>query len=363
MIGPDETRAATPPSAPRAAAPPRLNGLDTVRFICAAIVVFAHTGQPPLREGIDTSHIAGKLLNGLLSNLWSSAAAVIAFFVISGFVIHYAYAATNRIPSVREYFARRYIRILIPAIAAILLSMTVGLSLSLFEGTILWSVVCELIYYTIYPLLLILRRRVGGWMPLVVVSFILALGVAATDPGQGEYPKYGTHLNWLLGLPCWLMGCWLADAYLKGRLNRFAGWVWPLRGAAWAGMSLCMVLRYHSPVGYPWTLNVFAIVVTLWLAAEVTHYAIHKPPVWLEWTGRWSYSLYLVHKLAAIVYVSLAIPSLGLIFGWLLKFAFILAFSYVFYLICEKPAHQFARWAGARLKPAPRPPAGEPTSA
>ena len=200
-------------------------------------------------------------------------------------------------------------------------------------------------------------------MPIIGVSFLLALGVVATDPGQAEYPKYGTQLNWLLGLPCWLMGCWLADAYRAGRLTKFATWVWPLRGATWAAMSLCMVMRYHSPLGYPWTLNVFAILVTVWLAAEVTYFATHKPPAWLEWCGRWSYSLYLVHKLAVIVYASLAIPNLGLIVGWSARFAFILAFSYLFYLICEKPAHNFARWAGARLRPARPAPAGEPTSA
>ncbi|HYE46138.1 MAG TPA: acyltransferase [Caulobacter sp.] len=358
MIGPDET--------PAPAAAPRLNGLDSIRFICASIVVFAHTGQPPLREGIDTGHIAGRLLDAVLANLWSSAAAVIAFFVISGFCIHYAYAAANRIPAVSEYFARRYIRILIPALAAIVVSTLIGLNLSLFEDSILWSVAAELIYYTIYPLLLPLRRRFGSWLPLIGISFLMALGVAATDPGQAEYPKFGLQLNWLLGLPCWLMGCWLADAYRAHRLTGMARWVWPLRAAAWGAMILCSVLRYHSPIGYPWTLNVFAMVVTVWLAAEAAYFSTRTPPAWLEWMGRWSYSLYLTHKLTFIVFTGLAVPSLGLVFGWSLKFAVILLAAWLFYLLCEKPAHMFARWAGARLRrPPPAKPAAanEPTSA
>jgi peptidoglycan/LPS O-acetylase OafA/YrhL len=348
LIGPDETSPPAPPPA-GAGSPPRLGGLDSIRFICAAIVVFAHTGQPPLREGIDTTHPVGRILDGVLGNLWSSAAAVIAFFVISGLCIHYAYAGTNRIPRLREYFARRYIRILIPALAAILVSALVGLKLSLFEDTILWSVAAELIYYTIYPLLLVLRRRAGSWLPLVAVSFVLALGLAATNPGEAEYPRFGLQLNWLLGLPCWLMGCWLADLYRSGSLKDMARFVWPLRVVAWGAMILCSVLRYHSPIGYPWTLNVFAIVVTVWLAAELAYFARRSPPAWLEWAGRWSYSLYLTHKLAFIAFVALGVPSLGLVLGWSVRFAFILLAAYLFYLLCEKPAHLLARWAGGRL--------------
>lgn len=328
----------------------RLNGLDSIRFLCALIVVFAHTGQPPLRDGIDVSHPLGRMVDALVANIWSSAAAVIAFFVISGLCIHYAYAAENRIPRLSEYYTRRYVRILMPALAAIALSAALGLNLSLFNDSILWSVVAEVVYYTIYPLLLIVRRRLGSWAPLILVAFGLGFCVAATKPLIGEYPKFGLQLNWLLGLPCWLLGCWLADLIATRRLPNLARFVWPMRGAVWAAMILCSVLRYHTVIGYPWSLNLFAIVVAIWLGAEVGHFSNREPPRWMEWCGRWSYSLYLTHKMGLVIFLWLALPDLGTVLGWSVRLAFLLASAYLFYLICEKPAHSLARWAGGRLR-------------
>lgn len=325
---------------------PRIRGLDSIRFLAAMIVMFAHTGQPPLREGIDTHTLAGRLLDGFLGNTSSSAAAVIAFFVISGFCIHYAHAGANRIDSLAEYYARRYVRIFIPALAALAGASLLKLEMSLFDKSILWSVAAEIIYYTIYPLLLAARRLARSWLPLIAIAFVGAMGVAASQPLAGAYPVFGLKLNWLLGLPCWLLGCWLADLQLAGRTARFERWLWPLRGLAWAAMIVCSVLRYHSPVGYPWTLDYFAVIVTFWLAAELSHFAKASPVGWLEWAGKWSYSLYLTHKLTFILLTPLYLEGLGVIPGWTIRFFLLLAGAYVFYLAVERPSHQLARAAG-----------------
>jgi peptidoglycan/LPS O-acetylase OafA/YrhL len=338
----------------------RIRGLDSIRFISAAIVVFAHTGQPPLRAGIDTHTLAGRLLDGFLGNLTSSAAAVIAFFVISGFCIHYAHARTNTIRSLGEYYARRYVRILIPALAALAGASLLHLEMSLFDKSILWSVAAEIIYYSLYPLLLLARRRVGSWLPLIGLSYVASILVAATNPTSGAYPVFGLQGNWLLALPCWLLGCWLADLVTAGRTAGAERWVWPLRGAVWAVMIACSILRYHSPIGYPWTLNVFAILVMVWLAAELNHFLTREPVGWLEWAGKWSYSLYVTHKLTFILLGPLYLQGLGLIPGWTIRFALLLAGAYLFYLLVERPSHLLAyavgrRLAGPRLAPAANP--------
>ncbi|MDQ0463126.1 peptidoglycan/LPS O-acetylase OafA/YrhL [Caulobacter ginsengisoli] len=327
----------------------RIRGLDSIRFIAAAIVMFAHTGQPPLRVGIDTHTLAGRALDGLLGNTSSSAAAVIAFFVISGFCIHYAHAGNNQIRSLSEYYARRYIRILIPALAALAGAAVLHLEMSLFDKSILWSVAAEIIYYTLYPLLLLARRKAGSWLPLIAVSFVFSVMVAATNPLSGAYPVFGLKLNWLLALPCWLLGCWLADLQTAGRTAWAEKWLWPLRGATWATMVVCSVLRYHSPIGYPWTLNLFAILVTFWLMAELAHFSKARPVGWLEWAGGWSYSLYLTHKLTFILLGPLYLQGLGLIPGWTIQLALLLAGAYVFYLAIERPSHHLARIVGRRL--------------
>ena len=110
--------------------------------------------------------------------------------------------------------------------------------------------------------------------------------------------------------------------------------------------TVCSILRYHSPLGYPWTLNLFAIAVVFWLAHEVAHCIATPFPRWLEWAGSWSYSLYLVHLLAAPLYGKLSIPNLGYFFNWVLQVFFVLLCSYFFYLLVELPSHFAAKSVG-----------------
>ena len=345
------------------AGPERIAGLDAIRFICALIVVLAHTGRPPLTAWADTSTWFGWFIDGSAGLLFSSAAAVIVFFVISGFCIHYPFARTLKIPSVAGYLPRRYLRIVVPVIIATWLGSYVGIGLRLFNGTILWSLAAELIYYTLYPLLLLLRRRVGSWIPPLIASFAAALLLVALHPDAKEYPSFGLEFNWLLGLPCWLAGCALADRVAAGKFAPSLKNIWPLRLAVWAAMTLCMALRFHSPIGYPWSLNFFALFAAVWLAFEISRFFTHKPSRILESLGLWSYSLYLTHKASAALYAKLGIPDFGVYLTWALRLAFILALAYLFYLVVEKPAHWLARTVGRsldkvqfRFRPAPAAP-------
>src|SRR5947207_15870928 len=108
----------------------RVAGLDSIRLICALWVVFSHFGAFPLIDGIDKSNFVGRIVAGFYNNLFSGPAAVIVFFVISGFCINYPYRRGERIPLV-SYYSRRYLRILVPMAAAILLGMPLGLNLGL----------------------------------------------------------------------------------------------------------------------------------------------------------------------------------------------------------------------------------------
>ncbi len=105
-------------------------------------------------------------------------------------------------PSWTAYYLRRYIRILVPMGVAILLALPLKLRLGIFSDSILWSLLCEEIYYFIYPGLLRLRDRLG-WRTLLVLAFFVSLLTILTNPGAREYPSYGPWLNWALGLPCW----------------------------------------------------------------------------------------------------------------------------------------------------------------
>jgi len=132
-------------------------------------------------------------------------------------------------------------------------------------------------------------------------------------------------------------------------------------GAIWAwritvfGLSCgCKVLRFHSPVGYPWTLNLFAIVAALWLQREIAFRQRVAPSRLLEWAGLSSYSLYLLHVPAGVLFSRLFAPAHSA-FGWVVMFLFVLGASYVFYFIVERPGHTLARKAAQRFRPSTAP--------
>src|SRR5229473_962436 len=177
----------------------RINGLDSIRFILACWVAIGHIGLFPLLEGIDTASRLGWFLKGLYEATVNGPAAVIVFFVISGFCIHFPFR-NGDFPRLARYYPRRYFRILAPLTAAISFNALLKVNMPLLGRSILWSIVCEEIYYLIYPGLLLLRRALG-WRPLLIAAFILGGWVAWTDPAAGDYPSYGWRLNWLLGLP------------------------------------------------------------------------------------------------------------------------------------------------------------------
>lgn len=236
---------------------------------------------------------------------------------------------------------------------AIPLSHLAGVRLTFFQDSILWSLLAELIYYAGYPALRWLQLRQGNWWGLLAISFVLALGVAATNPGAGNYPVFGSALNWLLGLPCWLAGCALAESIRTGPVREVsAGSIWRWRlvvfGAAWS----CSVLRYHSPLGYPWTLNFFALLVACWLYHEIHFRRKVPPPSWLERAGLGSYSLYLVHVPAGVWFAVLfPVRPGGEIVRWVALICFVLLICYVFYLLVERPSHYLAKRAGRRMMP------------
>ena len=126
--------------------------------------------------------------------------------------------------------------------------------------------------------------------------------------------------------------------------------MWGWRLAVWVVSSLCSVLRFHSPVGYPWTLDLFALLVFFWLREEIIYSQTQKRGRFLEWAGKWSYSLYLMHLIANAAFLRLNTPNLGFNLNWLQKFLFILSFAYGFYLLVEKPGHLVARRLSILLK-------------
>jgi peptidoglycan/LPS O-acetylase OafA/YrhL len=312
-------------------------------------VVLGHLGIPLLRDQQNDRILWA--LRALLNNAFNGPAAVIAFFVISGFCIHFPNRKGLQMRSWKAYYARRYVRILIPMAVAIALSLPLGMRFGLFTDSILWSLLCEEIYYLLYPALLALKDRMG-WRGLMTLAGVLAFLTVLTNPHAGDYASYGPALNWVLGLPCWLMGCMLAErleTFNYRRISAIQMWGW--RAGVWALSVVLSILRFHTPIGFPWTFDLFAVVAVLWLEREIRYYHTgRKAP--FENLGEASYSIYLTHTHAPAILSMLAVSSAMSPAGtWAWSIALCGIFATTFYCLVERPSHRFARRV-SRSRPA-----------
>jgi peptidoglycan/LPS O-acetylase OafA/YrhL len=319
----------------------RVHGLDSIRFVCAIWVVINHFNLPPIFG--PSPHGILHLVNSVYRGLVNGQAAVMVFFVISGFCIHYPFRNGGK-PHLPSFYTRRLLRIGIPLLCSIPISNAIGIHYTLMNTSILWSLICEMIYYILYPGLLVLQRKYG-WKPLLALAYVLAYAVVATKPGADKYDSYGDLLNWIVGLPVWLLGCMLAQKV--DRLpDHNAHNIWLYRVAVILAGSLAIVLRWNLhrvSIGFPWTLNLFALLVYVWLPQEIIYFRLHQPLGWLEAAGAWSYSLYLMHLPGGFFAMHLGVyQQLNPIARNLMLHSFALLFGYTFYRLVERPSHQLA---------------------
>src|SRR5579872_2703578 len=245
-----------------------IKGLDTLRFVAATVVALSHGAAFPLHDWLGTGADWTRLITGAYDVSFDGVAAVIVFFVISGFCIHYA-PATGAPFRTLPFWTRRGIRILIPLGGAVALSMALGAAATGALEVVLWSVYCELIYYALYPLLRLAFREFGLRRVLVVSSAISAAMILL----NWKTPFYWTFspaLTWLLAAPAWLLGCLLAERVAAGVAAPKFGGVWFWRLAAWTCAAAATAAFFHSPwkVGYPLLRAPFQLVAFRWVWVE-----------------------------------------------------------------------------------------------
>lgn len=340
----------------KAASAERVGGLDTIRFFCAFVVVLFHFGLVPRSAFGAEPHGLMLLIKGALGCVFDGPAAVIVFFVISGFCIHFPFR--DRAPvDIRSYYSRRLIRIGLPALIAAYLWVLVGVRLEPEDAGIFWSVICEIEYYLLYPVLLRLRRRVG-WCLLIAISQVLAYLLALSHLSDiervvGGYPAFGW-LNWVVGLPCWLCGCWLAENFVRFPVPS-ATLIWVIRSCVFVTSGGLQALRFHGGsvfLSNAFTLNLFAVIACSWLGLEIAYRRKTAAPAITEWAGKWSYSLYLMHPALPGLFAlhSWFRPVLSSNWGSVVVILSSLPIAYGFYLVVEAPFHRLAIAVSRRVK-------------
>ncbi len=245
---------------------------------------------------------------------------VMLFFILSGFAIHYPYAAPGRACALRPFAIRRWFRIYPPYAAAVLLTIAAeqavarlggaptspvaraAMSLAMVQtyappgaqlagNPSLWSLPVEMELYLVYPVVLWARRAFGLRNVLVATGLVSGCAAAwlltgATWP-MGNFAKY-----WIL----WVSGAALAERYREGRLPP-----WRRSHAAALAAALALAIGARAvalPFGFEHFLwgGVYWLVV-LWGLTRPSPLARLAAPVrWaVLFLGDISYSLYLVH--------------------------------------------------------------------
>lgn len=315
-------------------------------------VVFAHMGFIPIPELAGRTDFISMAIRGLRGILFPGQPAVVVFFIISGFCIHYPFRAGQSVP-LAAYFLRRYLRIGLPLVACLILAHWVepdhsAYNLRALNDAVLWSLVAEIIYYGLYPFLLPIIRRIG-WTAALIAAYFAALSVMCIHPSTGVYQHLGPSLAWVVGLPSWLLGCWLAESFGAPVPNTNRA-IWAWRFLACFCASSASALFFLAKIGYPWSLLLISWIFAQWLKRELAWDSTRAPSRWLEWAGQWSYSLYLVHMVILTAWIRWGPGPQAERLEWAIRLGVVLLASLLFYLIVERPSHHFARWLSQRAK-------------
>ncbi len=338
-------------SAARFSPTAHIKGLDTLRIVLASWVVLAHIPPP--------WPVESRVIKGVLGNLFTGHAAVLVFFIVSGFCIHIA--TRDRQLDLKSYFMRRQIRIVLPLLVLCLIGYLLG---SFRFKAVLWSLVCEEIYYVAYPLALSFRRRCSSWYPVLGAATAVSLTILLLTSHQGLPPQSGYGLTAAFLYPAWLLGCVLAEQV--GRIPAWRhGWtgIWAFRLIMWGISSVLSVIRWHSSISETWFLLPFCLLSYYWLRCEIAYFRQYPPPAFMEKLGSGSYTVYLTHMIAPALAAALGLPAIldsysatpgrveSSMPGWFVVIGLVALFSTAFYLLVERPAHRLAKAVGNRLAP------------
>ena len=321
-------------------------GLNTLRFAAATCVVLSHGGAFPFAAYFPDSSGITRILLGIYSCAFNGPAAVLVFFLISGLCIHYSFACGMPFRTL-PFLTRRMVRIAIPVAAALALAAMLGPYAKGGLNLVLWSLYCEMTYYVMYPLMRLVFLRTGLLL-FTTVTFAVSLVLIGVYWDTLYFQQLPIAITSVIMLPAWLGGCLLAEMLAKGTTLRLPGNIAWWRLLLWGYATVSELFFYHGgiKVGWPAALTPFYILAFFWLIKEIQQFQARGAPTFLEWCGKWSYSLYLIHNV--VIFELLDMPGTQTM-TWAVRVVAIVAGSLAFYGAVEFPAHQLARFAARRV--------------
>jgi len=298
--------------------------------------------------------------------------AVMLFFLISGFCIHFPYAASSRLFNIKQYGLRRAFRILPPYLFAVILTCLLewlvywmgGASPTpwhqigrvallsqnygehagqLLTNGSLWSLPVEVELYIAYLLFYFLLKSIGGRSTAAIISIASLLATIGYLDGIKALSE-----NFLRFWAIWCAGAVLAEWFKSGHLPEFKIW----NGLTFFLLAMSALWgeghQWHLGIlNYLWAAAYFHVIWFALLNPNSLHRFPKRCVELFVWLGKISYSAYLIHAPLFALYGFLWIRFTG---GKPASFLVPLFFSisiwpvaWLFWKICEYPFHQLAQ--------------------
>jgi len=360
-------------------APINTSILNGIRGLAALYVLIGHA-RWLLWEGYKEGYLlhpqsynqASKILVSLLAFFGKGHVAVILFFVLSGFVIHYSIIKREKNKlDILDYFKRRFLRIYPPLLFCMLLTLVLDLTgkyiygysiyfqstpvplineniisnlnwitaignLLMVQGIYthvwgtngpLWSLMYEWWFYMLYPCIFYLYKK-NRYLSYAVVWLLFIIA----SNGLFDNKLASAVFNYLL---CWSLGALLADVLLE-RISLH----WFIVPLVICLIELC--IKGDSPViidtltGFVFTALLFALLKFKAL------FSLHRVFDWFNLLGDYSYTLYVIHLPILVMINGIVLNLTGNkmpqnFYIMFISIAFVLAVAYLVHFFTEIP--------------------------
>lgn len=352
----------------------RITSLDGLRGVAALVVLIHHSLLviPAMSAVYFNGTVPPSLLwlaYSPLHILWAGGEAVYVFFILSGFVLTLPILRRGS-ARWRSYYPSRLIRLYLPVVASVVLAAILAVLVTrtpmdgrskwmelhsepltlaniIRDATLinpgwlnspLWSLKWEVIFSLLLPAYLIVAAKTRRWWWVVALGSI-ALSTAGAVIGNG----------FITYLPMFMIGCSIAAGWDSAQLVPQRIWS-VLLGCGLLGITAHWWVSPFIGRGEHLTLPVvlvsaatIVIASARWNGADTN---LQRRPI--QWLGRTSFSLYLVHE-PIVVTIALLIPAT---YSWtvpLLSIPAALVAGAAFSRWVERPAHSAAKAVGRRF--------------
>lgn len=358
---------------------PGIHGLRGVAALAVVLFHLVHLANISVPPGF--SFIANDFGKG-----------VHLFFVLSAFSLMHSTEHTLSRPSwMKEYFIKRFFRIaplyycilasmvlwplvkshsLAVSLQSLFLNLTFTFGFAPWTGIVWagWTVGVEMLFYAIFPTLLLTVRSRKGMLLLVVISVLVTYAARSALQAHYEHTVSLYRFNWAyFSFPSNL--CYFALGMYSFRIAREAGpdaatmhWGVPVFATTLLGILLFAGTYYNAfqPDLILWGFGFAAL--TLWQSKWPSYWCANRL---FEHLGERSYSLYLLHPVVIVLLKSpiqrlygMLTPTMGAYAYFICAIAILfplLLLSETTYRLIEIPAIRYGQRINASLRKASLP--------